>query len=90
MRDECVNGSTGTLNIQKCTYVHFRLTLRPHVRRTGREEFSSPFDVVLERFILVLSVLCNKSIVLAEMKCGELPRNVSSDAGVAGHLKGHR
>jgi hypothetical protein len=46
--------------------------------------------VVLERLKLVLSVLCNKPIVLAEMKCGEFARNVPSEAGIAGHLKGHK
>ena len=60
------------------------------MRRTGREQFSSPFYVILERLKLALSVLCNKSKVLAEMKCGEFARNAPSDAGIAGHLKGHR
>ena len=46
--------------------------------------------MVIEHSKLVLSILCNKPIVLAEMKCGELARNVPSDAGIAGHLKGHR
>ena len=46
--------------------------------------------MVIERLELVLSVLCNKLIVLAEMKCGEFARNVPSDARVTGHLKEHR
>ena len=82
--------SVGGCARQRSTHIHFRLTLRPYMRRTGREPFLRLFQVVLECLELVLPILCNESIVLAEVKCGEFARNVSSEAGIAGHLKGHK